>query len=277
LYIIFSDNDYEPVPYSVGIVSEEAGEKLWIPDIPDGEKPTYGMMYHSLEQAYEYYKDYAKRAGFEIRLGQQYKSKKSKDDNVDLKYFVCSKEGINPAPKKVGPKSKHRKHPSKRTDCKALLRVRYVEGRGYWCYEFIEGHNHSLVSQEDSVFLVSSCDVSYTQQVFLYQASQVNLGPVKGFHLLRQIYGNYDFVGVSSVDCKNYKRDVLDFIGKNDAQMLVEMLLNKKDFLPNFSFEYQTGENNALTNLFWTDEYAKRNYYAFGDVMSFDATFRTNK
>ncbi|PWA51481.1 FAR1 DNA binding domain, Zinc finger, SWIM-type, MULE transposase domain, FHY3/FAR1 family [Artemisia annua] len=114
------------------------------------------------------------------------------------------------------------------------------------------------------------------RQVFLYQASQVNLGSVKGFHLLRQIYGDYDFVGVSSIDCKNYRRDMLDFIGKNDAQMLVEMLMKKKDFLPNFSFEYQTSENNALTNLFWADAYTKRNCYAFGDVMSFDATFRTD-
>lgn len=236
-------------------------------------------MYHSLEQAYEYYKDYAKRAGFEVRLGTQYKYKDNKDNNADIKYFVCSKEGINPPPKIQAKtsKKKKRKHPSKRTDCKAAFRVKHIEGRGYWCYEFVEGHNHSLVSQEDSVFLVSSRDVSYTQQVFLYQASQVNLGPVKGFNLLRQIYGDYDFIGASSVDCKNYRREVLDFIGKNDAQMLVEMLMNKKDFLPNFSFEYQTGENNALTNVFWADEYAKRNYYAFGDVMSFDATFRTNK
>ncbi|PWA71148.1 hypothetical protein CTI12_AA283370 [Artemisia annua] len=101
----------------------DAGEKLWVPDIPVGQKPAYGMMYYTLEQAYEYYKDYAKRAGFEVRLGQQYKSKKNKDDNLDLKYFVCSKEGTNPAPKKVGPKSKQRKHSSKRTDCKAAFRV----------------------------------------------------------------------------------------------------------------------------------------------------------
>ncbi|PWA94512.1 FAR1 DNA binding domain, Zinc finger, SWIM-type, MULE transposase domain, FHY3/FAR1 family [Artemisia annua] len=65
-HVFNQDNDYEPVPYSVGVVSEEAGEKLWVPDIPIGEKPAYGMMYYSLEQAYEYYKDYAKRAGFEV-------------------------------------------------------------------------------------------------------------------------------------------------------------------------------------------------------------------
>ncbi|PWA74577.1 FAR1 DNA binding domain, Zinc finger, SWIM-type, MULE transposase domain, FHY3/FAR1 family [Artemisia annua] len=150
------DNDYEPVPYSVGVVSEEAGEKLWVPDIPVGQKPAYG---------------------------QQYKSKKNKDDNVDLKYF-------------------------------AAFRLKYVEGRGYWCYEFIEGHNHSLVNEEDGVFLVSSRDVSYTQQVFLYQASQVNLGPVKGFNLLRVIYGEYDFIGVGPDLAKDetFKRRISDIV-----------------------------------------------------------------
>ncbi|PWA96130.1 FAR1 DNA binding domain, Zinc finger, SWIM-type, MULE transposase domain, FHY3/FAR1 family [Artemisia annua] len=208
-HVFNQGNDYEPVPYSVGIVKEYADEKLWIPDIPAGEKPAYGMMYHSLEQAYEYYKDYAKRAGFEVRLGTQYKYKDNKDNNADIKYFVCSKEGTNPAPKveAKSSKKKKRKHPSKRTDCKAAFRVKHIEGRGYWCYEFVEGHNHSLVSHEDSIFLVSSRDVSYTQQVFLYQASQVNLGPVKGFNLLRQIYGDYDFIGASSADCKNYRRE----------------------------------------------------------------------
>ncbi|PWA87431.1 FAR1 DNA binding domain, Zinc finger, SWIM-type, MULE transposase domain, FHY3/FAR1 family [Artemisia annua] len=213
-HVFNQDNDYEPVPYSVGVVSEEAGEKLWVIDIPVGEKPAYGMMYYTLEQEYEYYKDYAKRAGFEVRLSQQYKSKKNKNDNLDLKYFVCSKEGTNPAPKKVGPKSKQRKHSSKRTDCKAAFRVKYVEGRGYWCYEFVEGHNHSLVKEEDNVFLVSSRDVSYTQQVFLYQASQVNLSPVKGFNLLRVIYGEYDFIRVGPDLAKDetFKRIISDIV-----------------------------------------------------------------
>ncbi|PWA63248.1 FAR1 DNA binding domain, Zinc finger, SWIM-type, MULE transposase domain, FHY3/FAR1 family [Artemisia annua] len=213
-HVFNQENDYEPVPYSVGVVSEEAGEKLWVPDIPVGQKPAYGMMYHSLQQAYEYYKDYAKRAGFEVRLGQQYKSNKNKHDNLNIKYFVCSKEGTNPAPTKVGAKSKQRKHSSKRTDCKAAFRVKYFEGRGYWCYEFIEGHNHSLVNEEDSVFLVSSRDVSYTQQVFLYQASQVNLGPVKGFNLLRVIYGEYDFIGVGPDLAKDetFKQRISDIV-----------------------------------------------------------------
>ncbi|GJT31901.1 hypothetical protein Tco_0922320 [Tanacetum coccineum] len=145
--------------------------------------------------------------------------------------------GTNPASKAGASTFNNWKVSSSGTDCKAVF-----------C---------------DVVFMKSSCEVTYTQQVFLYQVSHVNLGLVKSFHLMRQIYGDYDFIGTISVDFRNFRRDVLEFISKDDAQMIVEMLMNKKDFLPNFSFQYETGENNALTNLFSVDEYAKRNYYVF--------------
>nr|GFC02102.1 hypothetical protein [Tanacetum cinerariifolium] len=37
------------------------------------------------------------------------------------------------------------------------------------------------------------------------------------------------------------------------------------------------GEDKKLSGLFWADETAKRNYIAFGDIVGFDATFRTHK
>ena len=54
-------------------------------------------------------------------------------------------------------------------------------------------------------------------------------------------------------------------------------LMDKKKFLPDFSFEYSVDQKNALTGLFWADALCKRNYMEFGDVVSFDATFNTNK
>nr|GEV33672.1 protein FAR1-related sequence 5-like [Tanacetum cinerariifolium] len=55
-------------------------------------------------------------------------------------------------------------------------------------------------------------------------------------------------------------------------------LLCNKEGLPkdNFSFEYVV-ENSQLSALFWADEMSKYNYKEFGDTISFDATFRTNK
>ncbi|XP_076945395.1 protein FAR1-RELATED SEQUENCE 4-like [Bidens hawaiensis] len=53
--------------------------------------------------------------------------------------------------------------------------------------------------------------------------------------------------------------------------------MRKKEYLPNFSCEYSTTPDSVLKGLFWGDEDAKRNFYTFGDVVSFDATYRHNK
>nr|XP_043620318.1 protein FAR1-RELATED SEQUENCE 5-like [Erigeron canadensis] len=38
-----------------------------------------------------------------------------------------------------------------------------------------------------------------------------------------------------------------------------------------------TVNNNELAGLFWADEIARQNYIEFGDIISFDATYRTNR
>ncbi|CAI9281757.1 unnamed protein product [Lactuca saligna] len=45
---------------------------------------------------------------------------------------------------------------------------------------------------------------------------------------------------------------------------------------PNYSFEFNC-QDDVLDCMFWADEMEKAYYAEFGDVISFDATFRTNK
>ncbi|KAK1411609.1 hypothetical protein QVD17_38164 [Tagetes erecta] len=59
--------------------------------------------------------------------------------------------------------------------------------------------------------------------------------------------------------------------------MMVGNLMKKKEHLPVFSFEYFTDEENCLVGLFWSDGESKRNYQVFSDIMSFDATYRSNR
>nr|GEW12507.1 protein FAR1-related sequence 5-like [Tanacetum cinerariifolium] len=54
------------------------------------------------------------------------------------------------------------------------------------------------------------------------------------------------------------------------------MVKSKKKFVPNFTFHYLV-ENGELVAMFWADEGAKCNYKELGDIISFYATFRTNK
>ncbi|XP_021979769.2 protein FAR1-RELATED SEQUENCE 5-like [Helianthus annuus] len=87
----------------------------------------------------------------------------------------------------------------------------------------------------------------------------------------------FEDVGASKVEFKNYKRQINLFIGEYDADMVVKHLNEKKHSQPNLSYDYITDEDNRLKGLFWCDDQAKRNYHVFGDVISFDATYRSNK
>ena len=110
------------------------------------------------------------------------------------------------------------------------------------------------------------------------EVSTANVGPVKAFKMMKEMYGGFENVGVTAVDCKNFRRDMNLFIGDRDAQMAVEKLENLENHGEGFFFDYYVGEgDDALSGLFLADNVAKLNYKRFGDVLSFDATFRSNK
>ena len=46
--------------------------------------------------------------------------------------------------------------------------------------------------------------------------------------------------------------------------------------VPNFSFEHKTVEKK-LDVIIWAHKTSKLHYKEFGDLVSFDATFRTNR
>nr|KAJ0198932.1 hypothetical protein LSAT_V11C600317850 [Lactuca sativa] len=71
-------------------------------------------------------------------------------------------------------------------------------------------------------------------------------------------------------------RDLNCFISGTNAHMLVDKMTNGTKNVPNFSFDFRV-ENKQLNAIFWTDKTSQINYKEFGDVVSFDATFRSNR
>lgn len=117
-----------------------------------------------------------------------------------------------------------------------------------------------------------------SQKHFITSLSNQNIGATVAHRLFSGIQGGYNVFGGLLNDFKNYNRDLNCFIGGSDAQMLVDKMSNRKDNVENFSFDFRVDENTKeLNTLFWADETAKINYKEFGDVVSFDATFRTNR
>ncbi|GJU56695.1 FAR1-related sequence 5-like protein [Tanacetum coccineum] len=104
-----------------------------------------------------------------------------------------------------------RKWASQRCGCEAKLHIKRTYKNKWRVYKFLEKHNHRLVREEDYMYL----------------------------KVLKEMYGGFENVGVTDVECRNYKRDLNLFIGNCDAQMVVEKLLSRQDFWDKFSFEFK--------------------------------------
>jgi hypothetical protein len=53
--------------------------------VPEEFVPKVGLKFNALEDAYEYYYDYAKLAGFDVRNGRK---------SPEVQWFFCNKEGF---------------------------------------------------------------------------------------------------------------------------------------------------------------------------------------
>ncbi|CAH9128483.1 unnamed protein product [Cuscuta epithymum] len=68
--------------------------KYWIPECDETFKPRLGMVFKTLEDGIEFYKQYAGACGFDSRIGSQTKDRWPRTDTIVWKYVVCNRAGF---------------------------------------------------------------------------------------------------------------------------------------------------------------------------------------
>ncbi|XP_074305945.1 protein FAR1-RELATED SEQUENCE 5-like [Silene latifolia] len=97
------------------------------------------------------------------------------------------------------------------------------------------------------------------------------------YRMFKEYVRGYQNVGASLEDFKNFSRDIKKFLSEGDAQMLIEHFMKIKRMCPSFYFDFEVDEKGKLSHVFWADPISIKNYLLFGDMTSFDTTFRKNK
>nr|KAJ0211162.1 hypothetical protein LSAT_V11C400207320 [Lactuca sativa] len=264
--------DSEEESFNSNVVDSLGGKtKLWKPIVPKDFMPDVDAIYQSLEEAVEMYKLYADKACFGVRLNTV---TRFGDKTIKKRYVVCNKMGKIPnrSTDTLDPEGSGRNKRNsnfKITDCKALIKFERLHMQTNACkiYEFEENHNHPLETKEER---------RYKDKEFIVRSSTSNIGATKAHKLQAILQGGYENVGPEAIDYKNFRRKVGNIIGDKDAQLVVDKMNMRKDELHNYTFEYKCVDS-VLNAMFWADETDKLYYKEFGDVISFDATFRTNK
>ncbi|KAE8734752.1 Protein FAR1-RELATED SEQUENCE 4 [Hibiscus syriacus] len=224
--------------------------------------PHPDMEFESHEAAYSYYKEYAKSAGFGTAKLSSRRSRVSKEF-IDAK-FTCirygnkqqSDDAINP-------------RPSPKIGCKASMHVKRRQDGKWYVYSFVKEHNHELLPAQAHFF-----------------RSHRNVDPLKtdigrrrkslaAVSKLFSAYQNIDFL-------EGYMRNQHDkgrslVLEEGDAQVLLELLMQMQEENPKFFYAVDLNEEHRLRNVFWVDAKGMEDFSNFGDIVSFDTTYFTNK
>ncbi|KAD3640403.1 hypothetical protein E3N88_29626 [Mikania micrantha] len=157
------------------------------------------------------------------------------DDVVFMydRYMMCTKVG---KPHGVVfdslDKSPIRRTNFKVTDCKARIKVRYIEDTSnFQLYEHIENHNHGLINSDNLDLSKKKRRLNFSDKEYIAKCCLANVGPSKAHRLQVALKGAHHIVrGIfwaDDVSKKNYKvfGDVLAFDATYQTNMFNQRLL----------------------------------------------------
>ncbi|KDP24914.1 hypothetical protein JCGZ_24292 [Jatropha curcas] len=251
--------------------------QLYIPQGDTNLEPYEGMEFESEEAAKAFYNSYARRVGFSTRVSMSRRSRR--DGAIIQRSFVCAKEGFRVDKDKPACPDTRVKRPraETRVGCKAMLVVK-IRDSGRWAVSaFVKEHNHELVPPDKVHCLRSHRHVSGSAKSLIDTLQGAGIGPSGIMSALIKEYGGISNVGFTERDCRNYMRSSRQRTLGGDTQLLLDYLRNKHSENPAFFYAVQGDEDQCMSNIFWADPKARTNYTYFGDTVTFDTTYRSNR
>ncbi|TKY70217.1 FAR1-RELATED SEQUENCE 5 [Spatholobus suberectus] len=249
------------------------------PHIAGGDtnlEPYQGMEFESEEAAKAFYNSYARRVGFSTRVSMSRRSRR--DGSIIQRSFVCAKEGFRVEKEKHSVDGRvKRPRAETRVGCKAMLVVK-IQDSGRWVVSsFVKEHNHELVPPDKVHCLRSHRHVSGPAKSLIDTLQGAGIGPSGIMSALIKEYGGISNIGFTERDCRNYMRSSRQRTLGGDTQILLDYLKSKQAENPSFFYAVQGDEDHCMSNIFWVDPKARTNYTYFGDTVTFDTTYRSNR
>ncbi|WVZ84608.1 hypothetical protein U9M48_031629 [Paspalum notatum var. saurae] len=234
-------------------------------------------VFSSEEEGFQFYNRYALEKGFSVH--KAYVEWDKGNEEICLRSLVCSREGFREAKYMNREERKRKPRNLSRVGCKAKLVIAKVDESGQWFVkDFIDEHNHPLAPKDLSCLLRSHRRISDEQKAEIVEMEIAGIRKHQIMDKLEIQYGGYDNVGFTSRDiynfCYQYKQEMID---GGDAEAVISHFKAIQQRDPEFFFKYLVDGEGHLKGLFWADSQSRIDYKAFGDVVVFDSTYRTNR
>ncbi|CAN0878915.1 Protein FAR1-RELATED SEQUENCE 5 [Linum grandiflorum] len=218
------------------------------------------ILFDTKEDAYAYYKRHAHKSGFATRIRRNSERNPANNGAVDVTPRV-------------------RDCPEERCGCEAELRYKWDQDiQKYGISEWIRTHNHELAPPEAAYLHTSNRKVSHLDACLAQIHQQAGVRPRSSFDIMLQIAGGAANVGFTIRDLRNHQRlPRSQFLDSADLTMMLKHFRQKARVDKNLYYEMSEHADGEILSVFWADGRMRSDYASFGDAVSFDTTYRTNR
>lgn len=242
-----------------------------------------GQIMTSVEDAYLLYCSYAHAKGFGVKKGDQRYFTQSSE--LQSKEFECSCEGRKDEKRSKDKIPVYQKR-SARTNCKARLKIARERGGQWKVIRFDKEHNHEMLGSNHTHLLRSSRNISHAKSSTLeamvnagISVINAGIGVVNAVSYMENEAHGAQYLGFSRKDACNdldrLRRHTK--VENGDASSLIHYFINKSNKEPYFYWNVQVDDDDRVMNFFFRDYRCLVDYEYFGDVVSVDTSYKTNR
>ncbi|XP_028066524.1 protein FAR-RED IMPAIRED RESPONSE 1-like [Camellia sinensis] len=252
-------------------IGSNSAENPLLNESEEVEEPKRGMCFSSKQEMYSFYAKYAKHVGFFIA----YKTQACGDDG-ELRYFgiECSRSGKRIKKSEVNPLKPSL---STKIDCKARVQATLQKDGRFMLTTVKLDHNHDLIPTESRHFTMNKKILTPVKRR-LEINDQAGIGVSRNYHSMVVEAGGYESLTFDERDARNYIDRARKLrLGEGDSDALQKYFLRMHAQNSSFYYMIDVDTDFRIRNLFWEDAMSQATYKEFGDVVSFDTTYLTNK
>ncbi|KAG2665167.1 hypothetical protein I3760_16G117800 [Carya illinoinensis] len=230
--------------------------------VPDDEvtveAPRSGMEFEGVKELLAYYKKYAKQEGFGVRTQRT----KRDDDGRPVYVTVgCARGG------KYQPKHNNisKPRPTTKTDCKAKVNATLKQNEKW------------LLTTKTRLLRSHKVLDEYSQRI-LELNDRAGIQMNKNYYSLVVDAGGFENLEFQEKDCRNFIDKSRHLrLGKGGGEALRVYFQRMRQKNDGFVYDIDVDDEGRLRNVFWANARCRASYECFGDVVTFDTTYLTNR
>ena len=138
-------------------------------------------------------------------------------------------------------------------------------------------HNHELQPGQREQQFSGHKYMTDLEKTLIRTLNDSNIPTRKMISILSYLRGGPTALPVKKKDVSNFRTKINREVRGSDMTKVLDSFRVKKTEDPTFFYKFELDEENKVKNIFWRDGSTLRYYADYGDCVSFDTTYMTNR